>query len=101
MTAALNGTIGPSAEGNFCFSNITFTQDGKSVCPPEKGPVEMTYFIVVVHPFYKKGNYTVHVQMWTTDGSRITDFEGTVWVNGGIDGDDGWLRVDGDAGEKP
>jgi predicted NAD/FAD-binding protein len=76
-------------------------QDGKSVCPPKKGPVEMTYTSIIVHPFYKKGNYAAHVQMWATDGSRITDFEGTVWVNGGIDGDDGWLSVDGDAGEKP
>lgn len=91
MTAALNGTIGPSYESDICSSKLKITQDGKTVCPPQKGPVEMSYDVIIAYPFMKKGNYTVHVQMFATNGTRITDFEGSVWINGEADGDeDGW-----------
>lgn len=51
----------------------------------------MSYDVIIAYPFMKKGNYTVHVQMFATNGTRITDFEGSVWINGEADGDeDGW-----------
>jgi len=95
MTASLNGTISPVSEGELCSqrSKLEITQNGTSVCPPKKGPVEMSYDVIIAYPYYKKGNYTVRVQMNATDGTRMTDFEGTVWVNGeAVDGDGGgWV----------
>lgn len=93
VTAALNGTIGPSAESELCDSKLEITQNGTSVCPPKKGPVEMSYDIIIPYPWMKKGNYAVHAQMYATNGARMTDFEGTVWVNGEAgDGDgEGWV----------
>lgn len=39
----------------------------------------------------KKGNYSVRAELYATDGSRMTDFEGTVFVIGEAgDGKDGW-----------
>ncbi len=49
----------------------------------------MSYSVVIPYWWMKKGNYTVHAQMHTVDGTRLTGFEGTVSINGeaGSDGD--------------
>jgi len=92
LTAALNGTIGPSYESEICFSKLQIKQNGTSVCPPKKGQAEMTYDVIIAYPYMKKGDYTVRVQMDATDGARMTDFEGTVWIGGEADdGDGGWV----------
>lgn len=52
----------------------------------------MTYDVIIAYPYMKKGDYTVRVQMDATDGARMTDFEGTVWIGGEADdGDGGWV----------
>ena len=51
----------------------------------------MSYDVIIAYPWMKKGNYTVRAQMFATDSSRMTDFEGTVWVEGGADDGDGWI----------
>jgi len=89
LTAALNGTIGPGYTSDLCSSKLDITQNGTMSCPPRKGPVEMTYDIIIAYWWLKKGNYTVRVRMNATDGTRMTDFEGTVWVNGEVDDGDG------------
>lgn len=92
ITASLNGTVGPSVEIKLCTnSKLEITQNGSTTsCPPEKGPVEMSYRVIIPYTWLKKGNYTVRAEMYATSGARITDFEGTVWVDG-KDGDgDGW-----------
>ena len=42
----------------------------------------MLYTTFLPADFMDKGNYTVRVEMWATDGARMTDLEGTVWVEG-------------------
>lgn len=94
LTASLNGTVGPSIESAFCSrdQNIEITQNGTSLCPPKQGPVEMTYSINIPFSWLKKGEYSVRTQIFTTDGTRMTDFEGSVWVNGEANGNDGWYE---------
>ena len=36
----------------------------------------------------------VHTEMYATNGSRMTAFEGTARVNREVDDDDDWLKVD-------
>lgn len=59
------------------------------MCPPKEGQLEMTYDVVITYPYMKKENYRVRVQTDATDGARMTDFEGTVWIYGEADDDDG------------
>lgn len=102
MTAALNWTIGPGYTSDLCSSKLEMTQNGKRVCPPREGPVEMTYDVITAYWWLKKGNYTVRVQLKATDGTRMTDFEGTVWVNVEVDDGDGggWEVNVGGNGER-
>lgn len=93
VTVSLNGTVGPGFESDVCGqSEFEITQNGTKVRSLTSGPVEISYNTVVCCCWLKKGNYTVHAQMYATNGSRMTGFEGTVWVNGEIDGDDGWAQ---------
>ena len=92
LTASLNSTVGPSVESEICSQpKIEIRQNGTLVCPPKKGKVQMAYSVTIPYWVLKKSNYTVHVEMYATDDSRMTDFEGTVFVDGEAgDGDDGW-----------
>jgi hypothetical protein len=91
VTVSLNGTVGPGFEADLCSNDkLDIRQNGASMCPPKRGAVEMSYSAVIPYWWLKKGNYTVHTEMYATNGARMTDFEGTVWVNGDADGDDGW-----------
>lgn len=79
------------AEEDFSHTKLEINQDGKPVCPLQRGPVEMTYKAGIAYAWSKSGNHTVQVQMFASNDTRMTDFEGTVWINGGIEGGDGWL----------
>lgn len=60
----------------------------------EQGSVRMWYTNYIPYPWMEKGNYKVRNGMWNGDGRRMTEFEGTVWVEGrGEVG--GWGEVDG------
>ena len=88
LTVALNGTVGPSAEGDLCSQDkLEITQNGTSVCCLKSGSVEMSYSVAIPYWWMEKGNYSVRTEMYTADGSRMTDFEGTVWINGEADND--------------
>jgi len=90
LTVAMNGTVGPSTESDLCSQDkLEITQNGTTVCSLARGSVEMSYSVVIPYWWMKKGNYTVRTQMHTADGTRLTGFEGTVWINGeaGCDGD--------------
>jgi len=91
VTASLNGTLGPSVTDKLCNHRLEITQNEAHKCPPEKGPVEMSYSVMIPYPWLKKGYYTVRTEMFTTKGEKMTDFEGTVWVDGEVGGDDGWV----------
>jgi len=93
ITVSLNNHVGPQSESPLCFQQgkIEITQNGTRVCPPRKGSVLMEYSVGIPYWVLKKGNYTVGVEMHATNGSRMTAFEGTVFVNGRLgDGDGGW-----------
>lgn len=92
LTVSLNGTVGPRVESDFCSQpKIEITQNGKNVCPPKQGPIDMSYSAVIPYWWLKKGNYTVQVEMYATDGERMTRFEGTTWVNGEAGEGEGWF----------
>jgi hypothetical protein len=38
--------------------------------------------VIIPYTWLKKGYYTVRMEMYATESGRITDFEGTFWVNG-------------------
>lgn len=61
---------------------LQIQQNGREMCPPEKGPVNMSFSLRFPTPWVKRGSYTVRTEMYATDGRRMTDFEGTVWVDG-------------------
>lgn len=91
VVVSLNGTVGPDFESELCGrSEFEILQNGAKVRSLTSGPVEMSYSTVVCYWWLKKGNYTVHAQIYATNGSRMTGFEGILWVNGEVDGDDGW-----------
>lgn len=48
----------------------------------KSGPIEMSYSAVIPYWWLEKGDYTVHPEMYTAHGTRMTEFEGTVWVDG-------------------
>lgn len=83
-TFSLNGTSAPSVETKLCADNlIRVLQNGTDApCPPEKGLVEVLYVTSMPAAYIDKGYWTVRVEAWATDGTRITDMEGTVWVEG-------------------
>ena len=92
LTISLNGTVGPQVETDLCSQpKIDILQNGTSLCPPKKGSVDMSYSVVIPYWWLKKGDYTVHVEMYASDGARMTAFEGTVWVNGEGGEGDGWF----------
>lgn len=92
LIVALNGTVGPSVDSDLCAQRkIEITQNGSRVCSLKSGPIEMSYSVVIPYTWLAKGNYTVHAEMNTADGARMTDFEGTVWING--EADDGWASA--------
>ena len=94
LTSWLYDFDGPGIESCLCKQypdNIEINQNGTSICPPKKGPVQMTYSVKIPYWYMKKGNYSVRAELYATDGSRMTDFEGTVFINGETgDGKDGW-----------
>lgn len=94
VIVSLNGTVGPGFEDDLCDEpKIEVTQNGTRVRSLSSGPVEMSYRVVIPYTWLKKGNYTVRTEMYANDGSRMTGFEGTVWVNGEADDDgSGWAR---------
>ena len=93
VTVSLNGTVGRGFESDLCGqSEFEIAQNVTKVRSLTSGPVEISYNTVVCCRWMKKGNYTVHAQMYATNGSKMTGFEGTVWVNGEVDGDDGWAQ---------
>lgn len=71
-------------ETKLCADNlIRVLQNGTDApCPPEKGLVEVLYVTSMPAAYIDKGYWTVRVEAWATDGTRITDMEGTVWVEG-------------------
>ena len=83
---AINGTAGPAAEGMLCPNNqLTIRQGGNDLAagvPPTDGAVEMTYEAILPYTWLDRGYYTVRAEMYTSDSLRMTDFEGTVWVDG-------------------
>ena len=88
LTVALNGTVWPSFESDLCSQGkLEITQNGTSVGLLKSGSVEMSYRVVIPYWVMEKGNYSVRTEMYTDGGARMTDFEGTVWVNGEADGD--------------
>lgn len=83
VTASLNGTVGPSIEDDLCVNKkLKIKQHGRPICPPSKGPVEMSYYVMIPLLWMKKGFYTVRTEIYATGGERVTDFEGTVWLDG-------------------
>lgn len=55
----------------------------------------MSYNAVSPHWGLKKENHKVHTKMYAISGARMTCSEDVVWVNGDVDGDDGWTRGEG------
>ena len=54
----------------------------------------MSYRVLIPYWVLKKGDYTVHAGMYATCGLRLTEFEGTVFVNGEAgDGSGGWFKT--------
>ncbi len=83
----LNGTVGPGGEYDlFAQQRLKIVQNGTSVHSLSRGPVEMSYSVVIPYWWLKKGDYTVRAEMYAANGTRMTGFEGTVWVNGEADG---------------
>ena len=50
--------------------------------PPKKGQVTIAFKDYFVPWIMRKAYYTVRIEMRTTEGKRMTDFEGTIWVDG-------------------
>ena len=95
LTVSLNGIVGPRVESDLCSQlKVDIMQHSKCVCPPKQGLVDISYSIVIPYWWLKKGNYTLHVEMYATDGGRMTDFEGTTWRNGEAGESDGWFRIE-------
>lgn len=85
ITLSINGTVGPRIEDKLCSNGkleikqkITATGN----CAPEEGAVEMVYSAMIPYIWLKKGDYTVRTEMYSSNGGRMTDFEGTIWVEG-------------------
>ncbi|MDI1492680.1 MAG: Phosphatidylglycerol/phosphatidylinositol transfer protein [Ramalina farinacea] len=96
LTAFLNGTVGPSLEENLYDGAdiLEVWQHGKRARDSlVKGPVQMSYTNFIPYPWMDKGYYKVQTGMWAGDGTRMTAFEGTIWIQGENEGS-GWDKSD-------
>ena len=97
--AYLNGRLGPSHVGILGPGNqkMKIIQDGTPLADgevPTKGEVVMSYKNLIPYTWFKKGWYTVRVEMYASEevgNARMTGFEGSIWIEGGFgDGCGGW-----------
>jgi hypothetical protein len=93
VSVYLNSQLGPSFTQKLCTDGqVKISQDGIPVADgeaPTKGEVVIGYNTPVVYGALKKGHYTVRVEMYTSEEvgkTRMTGFEGAVWVEGKGDG---------------
>ena len=92
LTAFLNGTVGPSGEGDLFDEddNLEMWQHGELVRDHlVQGPVIMSFSALLPVPWMDKGYYKVQTGMWAGPGKRMTVFEGTLWIQGENEGS-GW-----------
>jgi hypothetical protein len=83
LSASLNGTAGPSFTDDLCSGGILeVRQSGQISCPPNEGRVEMSWAKRIAPTWIKTGFYEIRVDMYTTNGSIMTSFEATLWVEG-------------------
>lgn len=81
LTSYHNGTKIGSNERPLCNEgpgDMVIIQDGRLVCPPHEGAVAMSYSKYGLYDWFRRAFYTIRVEMWATDGTRVTDFNGTV-----------------------
>ena len=98
MTAYLNGRLGPSVGNTLCADrHFKISQKGDPLSDgevPKRGDVTISYKNIIPYTWLKKGWYTVRVEMYASQEvgkSRLTGFEGSIWIEGGEgDGCGGW-----------
>ena len=82
----VNGSDGFTKTGKFSRNaNLEISQNDRVLdydAVPRPGPVKMVYDSVFPFFEYPRGWYTVSVIIKATDQSRITAFQGTIWVPG-------------------
>lgn len=59
---------------------FVIVQNDVEVCTPKRGPVLMQFTKGNVLGMMGPGWMTLRSEMYDSDDSRITDFEGTIWV---------------------
>jgi hypothetical protein len=57
-------------------------QNKEVSCPPKKGSVEMSWSMLIPTVWMETQWYRLRAEMYTTNGTTMTDFEGTVWQRG-------------------
>jgi hypothetical protein len=101
LSVYLNGYLGPERTTTLCVSkylnrfyiyqNSRQLDDGQV---PVKGDVTMKYNTSIWLSEFRKGLYTVRVEMYASEevrGKRMTGWEASAWINGGRgDGCGGW-----------
>ena len=75
VSVSLNGIIGPDFESDLC-EEFEIMQNGTKVRSLNTGPVDIPYRAIIPYWGLKKGNYTVHTEMYGTNGSRMLGTRG-------------------------
>lgn len=91
VSLLVNGRPGPDAKTSLSAwdkKQFTIIQGGRQLDVdevPKKGAVVMRYKAIILYWWMCKGWYTVRSEMYASEevgGSRMTGFEGAVWVEG-------------------
>ena len=86
---SLNGTElnVRTAEGPICDWTIKWIQNGVGSCKPKAGDVRIYNPRMGFIPIWNiaKCYVIVRAQLWDERGDRMTDFEGTVYIDGELD----------------
>jgi hypothetical protein len=84
LSSFLNGSTGPSDTGDLCGCwLLEVQQDGEIQCPPKKGPVKMSWTRWIPTYWMESGFHRIRAEMYTTNWSRMMDYESTMWIQGG------------------
>ncbi|KAF2424834.1 hypothetical protein EJ08DRAFT_681807 [Tothia fuscella] len=86
LSSFLNQTVGPSDVADLCgpggWKPLEVRQNGTISCPPKEGRVEISWTKWLTRYWMKTGYYRTRVEMYTTNGTKMTDFEATLWLKG-------------------
>jgi hypothetical protein len=80
LSVLQNGTAWPSNNSSLCDGLISeVRQHGVLSCPPQEGRVEMSWTTWVPSMWTKTGFYEFRAEMYTTNGTLMTDLKWTTW----------------------